>query len=201
MDKYLTPKQKKVLDYILQYTEAKGYAPSQQEIAGHFGFKSLGTIQHYLKHLGELGFLQKTWNARRGMKVRSTSTSFELPLAGKVAAGRPIEAIERTETLEVPSFMLREGGDHFVLQVQGDSMIDQGILDGDFVVIKKQDAAHNGQTVVALINNEATIKTFYRRKGTIELHAANPNYKPIIVTPRDEFRVEGALAGVIRKIS
>jgi len=216
MDKFLTPKQKQVLDFISAYTEKNEYAPSQQEIAKAFGFKSLGTVQHYLVQLGEQGYLQKSWNARRGTRVTpsgarlqdragryrpSKSTSFELPLLGRVAAGLPIEAIESRETVEVPSFMLKEVGNHFVLQVKGDSMMDEGILEGDYVIFKKQLTANNGQTVVALINNEATIKKFYRRKDKIELHPANSSYRPIIVDSSQDFKIEGILAGVIRKIS
>ena len=201
MDKFLTPKQKQVLDFISDYTRRHEYAPSQHEIARHFGFKSLGTVQHYLVQLGEQGYLQKSWNARRGTRVNNTATSFELPLLGRVAAGLPIEAIESRETLEVPSFMIKEVGNHFVLHVKGDSMVDEGILEGDYVIFKKQEAAHNGRTVVALINNEATIKKYYRRKDKIELHPANASYRPIIVDSSQEFKIEGILAGVIRKFS
>lgn len=210
MDKFLTPKQKQVLDFIAGYTERHDYAPSQQEIAKHFGFKSLGTVQHYLVQLGELGLLQKSWNARRSVRLSHpprTATSFEIPLLGRVAAGLPIEAIEVSgsvtahETIEVPSSMIKEVGNHFVLQVKGDSMVEEGILEGDYVILKKQATAHNGQTVVALINNEATIKKFFRRKNKIELHPANSAYRPIIVEPSQDFKIEGVLAGVIRKIS
>ncbi len=210
MESFLTPKQKKILDFISRFAESHGYSPSQLEIAQHFGFKSLGTVQHYLVQLGSQGYLQKSWNARRGTRVGHTRTSFELPLLGKVAAGRPIEAIEIQSTVEVPSFMITRdvstgsrmsSGNHFVLQVQGDSMIEEGILNGDYVVFRKQATAQNGQTVVALINNEATIKKYFRRKDKIELHPANEAYKPIIVGQGEDFRIEGVLAGVIRKIS
>src|SRR5438309_738632 len=134
MEGYLTPKQKKILDFISRFAESHGYSPSQLEIAQHFGFKSLGTVQHYLVQLSSQGYLQKSWNARRGTRISNTRTSFELPLLGRVAAGRPIEAIQTHETVEVPSFMLKKVGNHFVLQVQGDSMMDEGIMDGDFVI-------------------------------------------------------------------
>jgi len=200
MDKaFLTPKQKEVLDYIDAATQKNGYAPSQQEMAKHFGFKSLGTIQHYLVQLTKQGYLQKTWNARRSTRVNNTGTSFELPLLGRVAAGYPIEAIENRETVEVPSFMIKQVGNHFVLQVQGDSMIEDGILNGDYVIFKKQPTAHNGQTVVALINNEATIKKYFKRKDRVELHPANSAFQPIIVDMKQDFKIEGILAGVIRK--
>ena len=201
-NKFLTPKQKEVLEYITACSRANQYAPSQQEIAKHFGFSSLGTVQHYLNQLESQGYLQKTWNAKRGMKVKPARHVEEtsLPLLGRVAAGRPIEAVLSNETIEVP-FSLRKGrGDYFALQVKGDSMIEEGILDGDYVIIRKKDDAINGQTVVALIDGEATIKKFYQTKGRIELHPANPAYKPLIVDPSSNFKIEGVLSGVIRRM-
>ncbi|HTL12947.1 MAG TPA: transcriptional repressor LexA [Bdellovibrionota bacterium] len=246
VEHHLTPKQKKLLEFISSYQERKGYAPSQHEIARHFGFSSLGTVQNYLVRLERQGLLQKSPNAHRGMKVLSPTTThgegsvdetteqmaemeengsadsrsfpsvIELPLVGKVAAGRPIEAVQRQETLEVPLSLLGRtqlGADglptveHMVLKIQGDSMIEDGILDGDFVIVRKQGTAHNGQTVVALVNNEATIKRFYRKGPRVELHAANPNYDPILVESLTEgsvgipdFRIEGVLVGVIRRV-
>lgn len=202
----LTPKQKRVLDFIEEFTAKQGYSPSQQEIAEAFGFKSLGTVQNYLVRLERQGaLLRHSWNARRGFEVareKSASESVPLPLLGRVAAGRPIEAILTDETLDVPASMLR-GGENFVLRVTGQSMIEDGILDGDYVVIKKQDRADNGQTVVALVGNEATIKRFYRRSGKVELHPANPAFQPLIIdslVENNEFKIEGVLVGVIRRI-
>lgn len=212
----LTPKQKKVLEYILKFSEKKGYAPSQQEIARHFRFKSLGTVQNYLNRLERHGVLQKNWNARRGVQILDPNPSpiphthpktqnevemtVPLPLVGLVAAGKPIEAVENQETLDVPTHFIQRG-EHFVLQVQGDSMIEDAILDGDYVIIKKQKVANNGQTVVALINHEATIKRFYQRKDQIELHPANPKYSVISVHPSQGFEIAGVLVGVMRKFS
>jgi repressor LexA len=217
--KFLTPKQKQVLEFIQAHQQEKGYAPSQKEIAQKFGFSSLGTVQHYLNQLGELGFLKKEWNARRGLSVSSespgqaqssiqgaeqgleTGAVQSLPLLGKVAAGRPIEAVQVPEFLDVPASLLKKSGKHFVLKVQGDSMIGDGIMDGDFVIIRKQDSAENGETVVALIDQEATIKRYQRKAGRVELHAANPAYPPIVVDPMRRFRIEGILAGLIRRMS
>lgn len=200
----LTPKQKNVLDFILKSTEEKGYAPSQHEIAKHFGFNSLGTVQNYLVRLQRQGVLSKTWNGKRTLQaltIPPTSESLELPLLGKVAAGRPIESVTVGETIEIPPMMRGTGGNMFALKVQGQSMIEDGILDGDYVVIRKQDTAANGQTVVAMLNNEATIKRFYKKGSQIELHPANSQMKPIIVSEdeRAQFRIEGVLAGVIRQ--
>lgn len=218
LPKQLTPKQKEVLDFINRFADENGYAPSQQEIAHQFGFKSLGTVQNYLVRLERQGFLRKTWNARRGMQVvdqpqpphtlaMASSVAVPLPLLGRVAAGKPIEAILTQETIDVPASMIQSNGAHFVLKVTGDSMIEDGILHGDYVVIKRQEVARNGQTVVALLGNEATIKRYYHRDHQIELHPANANYQPLIINSLVEseeggrgFKIEGVLVGLIRKI-
>ena len=194
----LTPKQKKVLDFIRSHQEQEGYPPSQQEIARAFGFRSLGTVQNYLVRLEREGVLSRTWNARRGMAVlRPASAGLELPLAGTVAAGKPIEAVQTPDTLEVPPSMVG-GGEHFVLRVQGDSMIGDGILDGDYVVVRKQAVADSGQTVVALLDGEATVKRLHRTAKGIELLPANPAMEPIEVPPETDLHIEGVVVGVIR---
>ena len=194
----LTPKQKKILDFIEAFTAREGFPPAQQEIARAFSFRSLGTVQNYLVRLEREGFLTKPWNARRGLQVlRPQSSGCELPLAGLVAAGKPIEAVETPDSIEVPASMLG-AGHNFVLRVQGESMIGDGILDGDYVVVRKQAQADNGQTVVALIRGEATVKRFYRKGRHIELHPANPAMAPIRVEDEESFRIEGVVVGVIR---
>lgn len=213
-DPILTPKQKAMLDYILSFREEHGFNPSQQEIAKHFGFSSLGTVQNYLVRLERQGAIQKDWNARRGTQVLNAPSSSNskssheetgggvaIPLLGRVAAGRPIEALEHNEFVDVPRNLLKRVGEHFVLRVQGDSMIDEGILDGDQVIIKRQRTAENGQTVVALVNNEATIKKYYLKKGRVELHPANPKYTPLVVDTelREGFHIEGIMVGLIRR--
>ncbi len=196
----LTPKQKKIVEFIAGFTEREGYSPSQQEIARAFGFRSLGTVQNYLTRLEREGLLARQWNARRGMRlVRPQLAAAELPLAGIVAAGRPIEAVETTDSIEVPPSMVGPG-ENFVLRVQGDSMVGDGILDGDYVVVRKQAAAENGQTVVALIGNEATVKRFHRRGRRIELQPANPAMMPILLEDEESFRIEGVVVGVIRHL-
>jgi repressor LexA len=121
----------------------------------------------------------------------------EIPMAGMVAAGAPIEPITQTDLVDVPPSMLR-GGQTFALRVKGESMKDDGILPGDLVIVRKQESARNGQTVVALVNHEATIKTYFKKDAHIELHPANAAMQPIIVTPNDQFHIEGVLVGVIR---
>lgn len=193
----LTPKQKRFLDFVIEHTEREGYAPSQAEIARALGFRSLGTVQNYLVRLEREGLVEKDWNARRGIRVRiPEGYGFTLPLAGLVSAGRPIEAIGTDDVIEVPPSMAGDG--NFVLRVRGDSMIGDGILDGDLVVVHKQDSAAGGQTVVALIDNEATVKKLHLQKDRAELHPANPAMEPIIIENSEAFRILGVVVGVIR---
>jgi repressor LexA len=194
----LTPKQKKIAEFIHSFTEREGYAPSQPEIARHFGFKSMGTVQNYLVRLESAGVVSRTWKGTRSLRlVHPKQNSMELPLAGIVAAGKPIEAVETPDTIEVPASMVG-AGENFVLRVQGDSMVGDGIIDGDYVVVRKQATAENGQTVVALIRGEATVKRLYRKGRRIELHPANPAMAPIVVEDEESFRIEGVVVGVIR---
>ncbi len=194
----LTPKQKAVYDYLVSYNQENGYPPSQQEIAKAFGWSSLGTVQNYLVRLQREGMLEKDWNARRGLKLLPVAAQeAELPLVGRVAAGKPIEAIATPDTIDVPMSMVGNG-DNFVLRVQGDSMIGDGILDGDYVVVRKQSQAHSGQTVVALIDGEATVKRLVYRGHLLELHPANPTMSPFTIAPEQDFRIEGIVVGVIR---
>ncbi len=121
----------------------------------------------------------------------------DIPMAGLVAAGSPIDPVPQSELVDVPPSMLR-GGETFALRVKGESMKDEGILPGDLVVVRKQETARNGQTIVALVNREATIKTYFKKDAHIALHPANATMQPIIVEPSDEFHIEGVLIGVIR---
>jgi repressor LexA len=199
MTSFLTPKQKLVLDFIEEYAQSHGYAPSQQEIAARFGFRSLGTVQNYLVRLEASGLLRRSWNARRSLQVaRPRAEAHEVPLVGRVAAGRPIEAVSSQDTLEVPPWMLR-GGETFALRVAGDSMIGDGILDGDYVVVRRQGSAENGQTVVAVLDGEATVKRFHRLEGGFELRAANPAFEAIEVRGDRAFELMGVVVGVLRR--
>ena len=196
----LTPKQKQFLAYLVQYIERWGHGPSFEEIRGHFNFRSYNTVTTYLKILERKGYIRlpKQKNKKRAIEVIKPveASSFELPLLGRVAAGKPIEAIGDNLTIEVPPSMA-QGGDHFVLQVQGNSMEEEGILDGDYVVVRKQPTAEEGETVVAIIDNEATVKKYYKRKGYVELRPAHRGMQPIIVK-EGEFRIEGKVVGVVR---
>jgi len=196
----LTDKQKAVLNYISGYIDTWQIAPSFDDICSKFGFNSYNTVTTYLKILERKGYIRlpKEKNRKRAIEVISPveTKRLEFPLLGKVAAGKPIEAVEDISAIEVPSSMA-ESGDHFVLQVKGDSMQEDGIMDGDFVVVKKQPTAENGQTVVALIDNEATVKKYYKKRGHIELRPAHSGMEPIRVREGD-IRIEGRVVGVMR---
>ena len=196
----LTDKQKRFLAYISRYMEEWERSPSFDEICSHFEFRSYNTVSTYLKTLEQKGYIRlpRQKNRKRAIEVISPveTRRFEFPLLGRVAAGKPIEAVEDAGVIEVPSAMIGSG-DHFVLQVNGDSMEEDGILDGDFVVVRRQHTAENGETVVALINNEATVKKFYKRKGHIKLQPAHTGMKPIRVKKGD-LRIQGKVVGVMR---
>ena len=196
----LTEKQKKFLGYVSRYIEDWGRSPSFEEICSHFGFRSYNTVTTYLKALEQKGYVRRPRkkNQKRAIEVISPveTRRFEFPLLGRVAAGKPIEAIEEVDVIEIPPSMVGSG-DYFVLEVKGDSMKEDGILDGDLVVVRKQPAAKKGETVVALIDNEATIKKYYKRKDCVELRPAHSEMKSIRVK-KGNLRIEGKVVGVIR---
>ncbi len=196
----LTEKQKAFLGYISRYMEDWGRSPSFEEICSHFGFTSYNTVTTYLKSLERKGYIRlpRKKNQKRAIEVISPveTRRFEFPLLGRVAAGKPIEAVEDVDVIEAPSSMIGQGN-HFVLQVKGDSMKEDGILDGDFIVVRKQPTAENGETVVALINDEVTIKKYYKLENYVELRPAHTGMEPIIVKQGD-FRIDGRIVGVMR---
>lgn len=195
----LTPKQKNVLEFLQRFIQENGYSPSYQEIATNFGLSSRSTAQKYVERLREAGYLDMESNSKRGVSVKQSG--IHLPLLGRVAAGQPIEYHIHQEFVEVPSSFLRLDAEHFCLVVQGDSMIGAGIMDGDYAVIRKQDHAANGTVVVASVDGAATLKTIFRKRSQIELHAANPKYAPLVVIPPAQLRVEGVLTGVLRNLN
>jgi repressor LexA len=196
---HLTKRQQVVFEFIKGYIQTHGISPSYEEIRKNFGFGSYNSVQKHLKQLVAKGYLKTPWeNQKRALTlVEPGPTIAILPLLGRVAAGRPIEAIAHPETVEVPEMLLR-GEDNFALRVVGDSMVDEGIRDGDIVIVKRQRDAENGQTVVALIGDDATIKQFYRRGGRIELRPANARMTSIVVDEGD-LQVQGIVVGLIRK--
>lgn len=196
----LTEKQQTFLAYVSGYIEEWGTAPSYDEICGHFGFSSYNTVTGYLRILERKGYIRlpRKKSLKRAMKVLSPveTSRFEFPLVGKVVAGKPIEAVEDMGTVEVPPAMTGPG-EHMVLRVEGDSMVEDGILDGDYIVVRKQATAENGETVVALVENEATVKRYYRRKDHVELRPAHRGMESIVVKD-GSLVIEGKVVGVLR---
>lgn len=193
----LTKKQKEVLDFITEYVRENGYSPTQKEIQENFGFKSLGSVQDYIRYLTNGGYLSNDSHSVRGlMPATVQQNSEEIPLLGHIAAGVPIEAIENTDMISVPTHMLGRGK-YYALKVKGESMIEEGILNGDVAIIKHQNQADNGQIVVAVVENETTLKKYFKRSKQIELHPANSTMKPIIVKDK-ECEIRGLLVGLIR---
>lgn len=195
VNRNLTPKQKAILDFIISFTDKKGYAPSLEEIKTRFQLKAVSTVHQYVEALCKKGFINKEDHTPRS--ISSSPQKVEIPLLGYIAAGEPIEAISNPEPIKVPQTMLTKSGLHYALKVKGNSMIDEGIYDGDTVVIRRQETAENGQKVVALINgNEATLKKIYKEKNGFRLQPANLSMKPIFVK---DLEIRGEVVGVIRK--
>ncbi|MEK7202595.1 MAG: transcriptional repressor LexA [Patescibacteria group bacterium] len=198
----LTPKQKHILDFIDKYLEVNGYAPSYREIADHFGFSSVATVAEHVDNLKLKGYLATGETGYRSLKPIEVDESsafmgFNIPLFGAIQAGKPIEAIKTSESLEIPRDMMSKNV--FALKVKGDSMIDDGILEGDYVVIEPCNYPKNGDIVVALIDKDnVTLKRFYREKDHIRLQPANKKYQPIRVK---KVTIQGKVKGVIRKFS
>jgi repressor LexA len=199
---HLTRRQKEILDYLGGYIDEHGYAPTIEEIGHHFGLSSLATVHKHLTNLQDKGLVKRAWNRSRALELvpsQVTVRAVEVPLLGRVAAGTPIEAIESTETIFVPEDMLGRGRT-YVLQVKGESMIEEQIRDGDYVIVEDRQTARDGEMVIALLDGDnATLKKFYRESGgTIRLQPANATMKPIYVDEED-VRVRGVVIGVLRK--
>ena len=195
----LTKKQTQVLDFLKAYMAKNSYAPSLEEIKRKFNLASVSTAHYYISKLQDAGFLNKEHNQPRAVSTVTAKQTVEIPILGAIAAGQPIEAIEiPDETITITRDEIGKQGKHYALRVQGSSMIDEGIFDGDIVVIRKQEAAENGQTVVAVIDdNQATLKKLYRENGKFRLQPANPTLFPIY---RDEVEVRGVVVKIIRNL-
>ena len=195
----LTKRQKEILDFIRDYRDQNGISPTQREIRETFRLSSFGTIQKHLKRLEEKGALSREWNRSRGIAPAEQSSARQVPLLGLVAAGRPIEPFPDEESIEVPASLLGKG-EHFVLRVRGDSMVEDGIRDGDFVVVSRRGTAKNGQTIVALVRGEATLKRYYAEGARVRLQPANSGMRPLTYEARDVV-VQGVVTGLIRSYS
>jgi repressor LexA len=215
----LTKKQHELLSYIHEHLSLNGVSPSFEEMKEALELKSKSGVHRLISALEERGFIRRLPNRARALEVmrmpdvkagiaskpvppvsvpQAANDVIELPLHGRIAAGMPIEALEGQSTLPVPAALLGPG-EHYALEVAGDSMVEEGILDGDYALVRKTDVARDGEIVVALINNEeATLKTFRREGQMIRLDPANRNYDPQRYRP-DQIQIQGKLAGLLRR--
>ena len=196
----LTKRQKELLDYLQAYIEEHGYAPTLEEIGRNFALGSLATVHKHLQNLERKGHIRRLPNRSRALEVMprdGTRATVQVPLLGRVAAGNPLEPVEVPESVALPEEMLGRG-ETFALRVQGDSMINDGILDGDVVVVESRHAVENGATVVALVRGEATLKRFFRERGRVRLVPANDRLDPI-VAPAEDVEVRGEVVALLRR--
>ncbi len=201
----VTRRQKEILDFLESFVTRNGYSPSFEEIARGMGLKSLATVHKHITNLEKKGLLKRDYNRSRSIDVlapkgrmkQEIAAGDSLPLVGAIAAGRPIETYEQQETISFRDFTRSK--DVFVLEVRGESMMDEHILHGDYVLVEKTKTAHNGEIVVALVDGtDTTLKRFYREGDNIRLQPSNAAMKPIIV-PAGSVQVQGRVVGVMRK--
>ena len=203
----ITRRQRQVYDYISEFVQKHGYSPSFEEIGKGLGLSSLATVHKHISNLEKKGLLTRDYNRSRSIdllppkgrlkQAMSVNTTMVLPLVGRIAAGQPIEAVQNPETISLADFVRSK--EVFVLEVRGDSMQDEHILDGDYVLVEKAKTAHNGDIVVALVEqSDATLKRFYREGDNIRLQPSNVNMQPIIL-PAASVEVQGRVIGVLRK--
>ena len=195
---HLTKRQREIYEYLREHIRSKGYAPSIMEIGKQFQLSSPATVHKHLTHLEKKKLIKKQHNLSRAIEViDEPALSREYPLLGHIAAGKPIEVMDHREVMA----LLPDAGDKdiFVLRVKGSSMIEDHIQDGDYVIVERRSVAENGETVVALIDNDrATLKRFYRENGRVRPQPAHPDMKPIFVHEGD-FAIQGVVVGVLRK--
>ena len=192
-----TKRQVQIFKFIKKYLAKHSYGPSLEEIKRHLRLSSVSTVHHHISNLEKKGLIKRGKNEPRAIEIIEEKKNLvKVPLLGTIAAGEPIEAIENKEFIEVPKALLSKSGEHYALRVQGNSMIDEGIYDKDTVIIKKQPIAENGETVVALIdNNEVTLKKIYKEKDSFRLQPANFSLKPIYTK---ELIIQGKVISIIR---
>ena len=197
----LTKRQKQLYDFLDEYIARQGFAPTLEEIGQHFKLSSLATVHKHLSNLEHKGLIVRKWNFSRAIELvprQKKTGAVDVPLLGYVAAGLPIEPIETDETFTVPEEFIRRQNT-FVLRVKGNSMINDGILDGDYIIVEERVDADNGDTVVAVVNGEATVKKFYRDKDdTVRLVPANDGMAPIVAAAH-AVSIRGAVVAVMRK--
>jgi len=202
----LTRRQRQLVDFISEFIQQNGYSPTLEEIGQGMGLSSLATIHKHLKNLEAKGLIRRRWNHSRSIQLVDPETAalmdqvIDLPLMGRVAAGMPIEAVLDDEMVSVPATMVPSGKKTYVLQVEGESMIEEHIADGDLVIVESRETAHPGETVVALVEGESvTVKKYYPESGgMIRLQPANADLAPIMVRA-DQVRVQGVVIGLMRR--
>src|SRR3989339_210701 len=195
----VTKRQKEALDFITDYQDRKGYAPSLDEIRKKLKLSSVSTAHFHISKLRDLGYLSKEENKPRSIEAFGRETMVKIPLLGTISAGQPIEAIQNKEVIAVPKSKIPSSSEVYALRVVGSSMIDENINDGDVVLVRQQETAENGQKVVALIDNhEATLKKFYKERGHIRLQPANKNMEPLIFRNGKDVLIQGVVLDVIR---
>jgi repressor LexA len=203
----ITKRQRQLYDFISDFVQKNGYSPSFDEIREAMGLNSLATVHKHVTNLEKKGLLTRDYNRSRSIdlippkgrlkQAMSVNTTMVLPLMGRIAAGQPIEAVENPETISLADFVRSK--EVFVLEVRGDSMQDEHILSGDYVMVEKSKTAHNGDIVVALVDGtDATLKRFFREGDSIRLQPSNVNMQPIIV-PAAAVQLQGRVIGVLRK--
>jgi repressor LexA len=202
----LTERQKAILDFFAEFQRRHGYPPTHREIRDRFGYTSYGTVHKHLRLLRAKGYLAGEQHQKRGLRMIDEPPrrvegveSAELPFLGRIAAGRPIEALPGDERLGVPAHLMHGAVDqHYVLRVVGDSMIEEGIQDGDYVVVRRRDRADPGEMVVALIGDDATLKRIYPEGPLVRLQPANARMSPLLV-PAEQVQVQGVVVGLMRR--
>lgn len=197
---HLTRRQREVFDFIREYLEREGYAPSLEEIGLRFGLSSVATVHKHVQNLVEKGLLRKAWNRSRSLEIvdPASTAARVIPLLGTVAAGAPIEAVATPDTISVPADLIGRK-ECYALRVSGDSMVDDHIVDGDVVLLESRSIPHEGETVVALIRREeATLKRFYRNGSKVRLVPSNSNLQPMEF-PAEDVEVQGVVIGLLRR--
>jgi len=197
----LTKRQREILDYLNEFIEHHGYAPSLEEIGRRFALSSLATVHKHLKNLEDKGCIKRVWNKSRSVELLATRTgtrSTEIPLLGRVAAGVPVEAIPSDESVSVPADLIGVR-DAYALRVKGNSMMDEQIRDGDIVILEDRKKPHNGETVLALLDgSNVTLKTYFLESNNVRLQPANPALSPLLLKPAS-VHIQGIVLAVMRK--
>lgn len=199
VENQLSPKQAEILEFIEGYLAQDGRPPTLRDIAHHFGYGAVGTVQDHVRALIHKGYLQKEAGRARGLRLAHRAGALDVPILGSVPAGRPVEAIHDSHgSLSMPSRGASRGSELFALHVKGESMIEAGIMNGDYVIVRKQEHAEHGQIVVATIDGEATVKYLEKRGGRVRLLPANPRFEPIEIPPGSDNAIQGVVVSVQR---